>query len=145
MARRRRAERREIVPDAKFGDLVLAKFMNCLMYQGKKSVAKTVQPIDRFARDRFCHALHAVVIGPAIVAIEIALPFAKKIGDQRLDFSGHQPVLEIRGTETLPRSPRFEVVVGAVRLPSRIRILGVHRFGQSLFDRQSRLRAILNL
>jgi small subunit ribosomal protein S7 len=42
MSRRRRAERREIVPDAKFGDLVLAKFMNSLMYAGKKSAAETI-------------------------------------------------------------------------------------------------------
>jgi small subunit ribosomal protein S7 len=42
MARRRRAERREINPDAKFGDLVVAKFMNSLMYDGKKSAAETI-------------------------------------------------------------------------------------------------------
>ena len=42
MSRRRRAERREILPDAKFGDLVLAKFMNYLMYEGKKSVAEGI-------------------------------------------------------------------------------------------------------
>ena len=42
MARRRRAEHREINPDAKYSDLVLAKFMNCLMYEGKKSVAENI-------------------------------------------------------------------------------------------------------
>jgi small subunit ribosomal protein S7 len=42
MARRRRAEKREINPDAKFGDLVLAKFMNSLMYDGKKSAAEGI-------------------------------------------------------------------------------------------------------
>jgi small subunit ribosomal protein S7 len=42
MARRRRAERREINPDAKYGDLIVAKFMNCLMYEGKKSVAENI-------------------------------------------------------------------------------------------------------
>ena len=42
MSRRHRAERREIIPDAKFGDLVLAKFMNSLMYDGKKSAAKGI-------------------------------------------------------------------------------------------------------
>jgi small subunit ribosomal protein S7 len=42
MARRRRAEHREIVPDAKFGDLIVAKFMNSLMYAGKKSVAEHI-------------------------------------------------------------------------------------------------------
>ena len=42
MSRRRRAEKREILPDAKFGDLVLAKFMNSLMYDGKKSAAENI-------------------------------------------------------------------------------------------------------
>ena len=42
MSRRHRAERREINPDAKFGDLVLAKFMNSLMYDGKKSAAEGI-------------------------------------------------------------------------------------------------------
>jgi small subunit ribosomal protein S7 len=42
MSRRHRADHREIVPDAKFGDLVLAKFMNSLMYHGKKSAAETI-------------------------------------------------------------------------------------------------------
>ena len=42
MSRRRRAEKREINPDAKFGDLVLAKFMNSLMYAGKKSAAEGI-------------------------------------------------------------------------------------------------------
>jgi len=42
MSRRHRAEKREIIPDAKFGDVVIAKFMNTLMYEGKKSVAETI-------------------------------------------------------------------------------------------------------
>src|SRR5690349_15058859 len=42
MARRRRAEHREINPDAKYGDLTVAKFMNCLRNEGKKSVAENI-------------------------------------------------------------------------------------------------------
>lgn len=42
MSRRHAAEKRVINPDAKFGDLVLAKFMNCLMMDGKKSVAEAI-------------------------------------------------------------------------------------------------------
>ena len=42
MSRRRQAEKREILPDPKFGDLVLAKFTNVLMLQGKKSVAERI-------------------------------------------------------------------------------------------------------
>ena len=42
MSRRHAAEKREILPDAKFGDRVVTKFMNNLMVDGKKSVAETI-------------------------------------------------------------------------------------------------------
>jgi small subunit ribosomal protein S7 len=42
MSRRHRAEKREIIPDPKYGDLVLTKFMNSLMKEGKKSVAEHI-------------------------------------------------------------------------------------------------------
>jgi small subunit ribosomal protein S7 len=42
MSRRRTADKREILPDPKFGDVVVSKFMNCLMYEGKKSVTESI-------------------------------------------------------------------------------------------------------
>jgi small subunit ribosomal protein S7 len=42
MARRRAAEKREVLPDAKYGDPVLTKFMNTVMLDGKKSVAERI-------------------------------------------------------------------------------------------------------
>jgi small subunit ribosomal protein S7 len=42
MSRRHRAEKREVLPDPKFGDVVLSKFMNVLMYAGMKSVAEGI-------------------------------------------------------------------------------------------------------
>jgi small subunit ribosomal protein S7 len=42
MSRRHRAEKREVIPDPKYGDIVLTKFMNSLMYEGKKSVAEHI-------------------------------------------------------------------------------------------------------
>lgn len=42
MSRRHAAERRKVLPDAKFGDVILSKFMNCLMQEGKKSVAEGI-------------------------------------------------------------------------------------------------------
>lgn len=42
MSRRHSAEKRAVLPDAKFGDMVVSKFMSCLMYEGKKSVAETI-------------------------------------------------------------------------------------------------------
>ncbi len=42
MSRRHAAEKREVLPDAKFGDVILTKFMNSLMVDGKKSVAERI-------------------------------------------------------------------------------------------------------
>src|SRR6202789_2517029 len=42
MSRRRRAETRKVLPDPKFGDLVVTKFMNYVMYEGKKAVAESI-------------------------------------------------------------------------------------------------------
>lgn len=52
MSRRHAAEKREIVPDAKYGDLVVAKFMNCIMLHGAKSTAEKIVygALDRVAQ-----------------------------------------------------------------------------------------------
>jgi small subunit ribosomal protein S7 len=42
MARRREAEKREIIPDPKFNNVLVARFINCVLKQGKKSLAERV-------------------------------------------------------------------------------------------------------
>ena len=42
MSRRHSADKREINPDPKFGDLIVTKFMNYVMYEGKKAVAENI-------------------------------------------------------------------------------------------------------
>ncbi|MBK5957904.1 30S ribosomal protein S7 [Rhodoplanes elegans] len=42
MSRRHRADKREILPDPKFGNVVVTKFMNSIMYAGKKSAAEAI-------------------------------------------------------------------------------------------------------
>jgi small subunit ribosomal protein S7 len=42
MSRRHAAEKREVLPDAKFHDIVVTKFINSLMYDGKKSAAEGI-------------------------------------------------------------------------------------------------------
>jgi len=56
MSRRRAAEKREVLPDAKFGDIVLSKFMNTLMERGKKSVAEHIVygALDEVEAKLFC-------------------------------------------------------------------------------------------
>ena len=42
MSRRHKAERREVNPDPKYNDLIVSKFMNSIMKEGKKSVAERI-------------------------------------------------------------------------------------------------------
>ena len=42
MARRRAAERREVLPDPVYGDPIVSKFINSVMYEGKRSVAERI-------------------------------------------------------------------------------------------------------
>ena len=42
MSRRRSAVKREVLPDPKFGDVIVNKFMNTIMYDGKKSLAESI-------------------------------------------------------------------------------------------------------
>ncbi len=42
MSRRHSADKREIIPDPKFGNIIVTKFMNSIMYDGKKSTAETI-------------------------------------------------------------------------------------------------------
>ena len=42
MSRRHSAEKREVNPDPKFGNVIITKFMNSIMYDGKKSAAESI-------------------------------------------------------------------------------------------------------
>jgi small subunit ribosomal protein S7 len=42
MSRRRAALKREVLPDPKFGDIIITKFVNCLMYEGKRSISEGI-------------------------------------------------------------------------------------------------------
>jgi small subunit ribosomal protein S7 len=42
MSRKRKAQTREVLPDPRYQDVVVTKFVNCLMAKGKKSTAETI-------------------------------------------------------------------------------------------------------
>ena len=42
MSLRHAAEKRPVLPDAKYGDSILGKFMNCVMYAGRKTTAESI-------------------------------------------------------------------------------------------------------
>ena len=75
MSRRRQAEKREINPDPKYGDVIVSKFMNSVMHDGKKSVAESIvygalDTIERRAKQNPVEVFHQA-LGNVMPAIEV--------------------------------------------------------------------------
>ena len=76
MSRRHRAEKREVLPDPKFGDVILTKFMNYVMYEGKKAVAENIvygafDIIEQKRRDMDVIAVFHTALDNVAPAIEV--------------------------------------------------------------------------
>jgi small subunit ribosomal protein S7 len=92
MSRRHRAEKREIIPDAKFGDTVISKFMNSVMHAGKKSVAESIvygalDQVERRARQDPVGVFHQ--------ALENVMP-AIEVRSRRVGGATYQVPVEVR-------------------------------------------------
>ena len=92
MSRRHAAEKREILPDAKFGDRVLSKFMNNLMIDGKKSVA---EKIVYNALDRVESKIKRAPVEVFHEALENIKP-AVEVRSRRVGGATYQVPIEVR-------------------------------------------------
>jgi small subunit ribosomal protein S7 len=92
MSRRHSAERREVLPDPKFGDRVLTKFMNNLMVDGKKSVA---EGIVYTAMDRVERRLKRAPIEVFHEALDNIKP-AVEVRSRRVGGATYQVPVEVR-------------------------------------------------
>ncbi|MEM7241100.1 MAG: 30S ribosomal protein S7 [Pseudomonadota bacterium] len=92
MSRRHRAEKREILPDPKFGNTVLSKFMNNLMLDGKKSVAER---IVYGALDRVEDKLKRAPVEVFEEALENIKP-AVEVRSRRVGGATYQVPVEVR-------------------------------------------------
>ncbi len=92
MSRRHRAVKREVIPDAKFGDLVLTKFMNSLMKDGKKS---TAERIVYGAFDRMTGKGTADPLRTFHEALENIMP-ALEVRSRRVGGATYQVPVEVR-------------------------------------------------
>ena len=92
MSRRHRAEKRDIIPDAKFGDVVLTKFMNSLMSHGKKSAAER---IVYAAFDIIENKASQDPIGVFHQALENVMP-AIEVRSRRVGGATYQVPVEVR-------------------------------------------------
>ena len=127
MSRRRKADKRDIIPDPKFNDRVLSRFINIVMYGGKKSTAEKIvyQALDiasaklksKNSLDLFRTALNNVKPG-----IEVR--------SRRVGGATYQVPVEVRNERALALAIRW--IVDASRKRSEKSM--THRLAQELID-----------
>ncbi|NGX57720.1 MAG: 30S ribosomal protein S7 [Chlamydiae bacterium] len=115
MSRRRRAEKREIMPDPRFGSALLALFINKIMLQGKKSVARRVvyNALEKFAKK--------VNKEDPLEAFEEALERAKptlEVKSRRIGGATYQIPIEIPGNRRTALAMRW-IINHARKKPGR--------------------------
>ena len=126
MSRRHRAEKREVNPDPKFNDLIVSKFMNSIMRQGKKSVAERIVygALDKMqtkARSNPVQLFHQALenVMPAVevrsrrvggatyqVPVEVRNERRQALGHSLADHGCTQPQREHHGGAPVGRAPR---------------------------------------
>ena len=109
MSRRHRAEKREVNPDPKFGDIVLSKFMNSIMLDGKKSVAERIvygalDEVEEKAKANPVETFHA--------ALENVAP-AVEVRSRRVGGATYQVPVEVRSERRQALAIRW--VIAAAR------------------------------
>lgn len=111
MSRRHRAQKREIIPDAKFGDVIVAKFMNSLMYDGKKSVAETIlySSFDLVEKKMKQDALQ--VFRQALDNISPSV----EVRSRRVGGATYQVPVEVRSTRRLALAIRWLITAARAR------------------------------
>ena len=137
MSRRHRAEKREVHPDPKFGDLTVSKFMNYVMIDGKKPAAEKIvygalgKIEDKMKRppvDLFKEALENVT--PAL-----------EVRSRRVGGATYQVPVEVRPDRKLALAMRW--IISAAR--SRNETTMVDRLSNELMDAaQNRGAAVKN-
>lgn len=109
MSRRHAAEKREVVADAKYNDIVVAKFMNSLMLAGKKSVAEAIL-YGAMAE------LEEKIKKPALEIFKMALDNVKpqlEVRSRRVGGATYQVPTEVRADRQQALAIRW--IIGAAR------------------------------
>ena len=111
MSRRHAAEKREILPDAKFGDRVVTKFMNNLMLDGKKSVAES---IVYGALDRVQTRLKRPAVEVFVKALDNVKP-AVEVKSRRVGGATYQVPVEVRPSRRQTLAMRWVIEAARAR------------------------------
>ncbi len=126
MSRRHSAEKREVLPDPKFGDTVLSKFMSSLMRHGKKSTAETIMygafdRIEERARQDPVQVFHT--------ALENVMPTIE-VKSRRVGGATYQVPIEVRTDRRQALAIRWLIAAARARGESTM----VERLSGELLD-----------
>ncbi|WP_417452050.1 30S ribosomal protein S7 [Kordiimonas sp.] len=111
MSRRHRAEKRDVLPDPKFGDVVLTKFMNSLMFDGKKSVAER---IVYGALDKMEERAKTEALGLFHEALDNVKP-AIEVRSRRVGGATYQVPVEVRTERAQALAIRWLIIAARKR------------------------------
>jgi small subunit ribosomal protein S7 len=111
MARRRAAEKREVLPDPKYGDQVLTKFMNAVMLDGKKSAAER---IVYGAMDKMQARAARDPLGMFHAALDNVKP-TLEVRSRRVGGATYQVPIEVRPSRRLTLAIRWIIEVARKR------------------------------
>jgi small subunit ribosomal protein S7 len=126
MSRRHRAEKREINPDPKYGDLILTKFMNAVMRQGKKSVAER---IVYGALDRMENRAKQDPVQMFHQALDNVMP-AVEVRSRRVGGATYQVPVEVRSERRQALALRWIITAARARNENTM----VERLSAELLD-----------
>lgn len=130
MSRRHRADKRDILPDPKFGDLVLSKFVNNIMLDGKKSKAESIVygALDMI-RQKEKLANDNDVVAYFHEALEKVRP-QLEVKSRRVGGATYQVPVEVRGDRAQALAIRW--IIGAARARNENRMM--ERLANELMD-----------
>ena len=111
MSRRHAAVKKEILPDPKFKDVIVTKFVNCLMYDGKKSVAEKIlyDALDMLAEKS--QKSHLEVFHEAIENVKPTV----EVRSRRIGGATYQVPVEVRGDRKIALSLRWIIALARKR------------------------------
>jgi small subunit ribosomal protein S7 len=111
MSRRHRATKRKVLPDARYGNVVVTKFMNYLMYEGKKSVAEKIvyDALDSLGKKSKQNALEVFQI-----ALDNVKP-SVEVRSRRVGGATYQVPVEVRTDRALALCMRWIIDASRAR------------------------------
>ena len=115
MSRRRAAIRREVMPDAKYGSMVITRFINCMMYSGKKSTAESIV-YDALAKVSEKAGVEPVEIFDTV--LENVRP-SVEVRSRRVGGATYQIPIEVRPTRATALAIRWLLVAARSRKSER--------------------------